>query len=39
MDIVKTSRGSSDKNLVATRRQDAVREVLSSIQWYDLCKK
>ena len=34
--LLKTSRGSSDKNLVATRRQDAVREVLSSGEWKKL---
>ena len=34
--LLKTSRGSSDKNLVATRRQDAVREVLSSNAWKNL---
>ena len=34
--LLKTSRGSSDKNLVATRRQDAVREVLSSDEWKKL---
>ena len=36
--LLKTSRGSSDKNLVATRRQDAVREVLSSNAWKNLCR-
>ena len=34
--ILKTSRGNSNPNLVATRRQDAVRDVLSSKAWKNL---
>ena len=34
--LLKTSRGTSNPNLVATRRQDAVREVLSSDAWKKL---
>tara|TARA_R110002124_G_scaffold160564_1_gene327811 strand:- start:209 stop:1198 length:990 start_codon:yes stop_codon:yes gene_type:complete len=36
--LLKTSRGTSNPNLVATRRQDAVREVLSSDEWKKLYK-
>ena len=34
--ILKTSRGSSNPDLVATRRQDAVRDVLQSKEWKKL---
>ena len=37
--VLKTSRGSSNPNLVATRRQDAVRGVLSSREWKNLVKR
>ena len=36
--ILKTSRGSSNPDLVATRRQDAVRDVLQSKEWKQLYK-
>ena len=36
--ILKTSRGSSNPDLVATRRQDAVRDVLQSKEWRLLYK-